>query len=272
MTTFPIAHHAQCPLEDAVLGKGLLAQHLKSILDKNKTPYYRLMEAHSQIHGVVGLTPQEARMRFNKEWTTKTRNAVHTHGVHHVVHQWLQGAIAIAAPPPLQPGIQSPPVPHPAAGSAVAGQPPAAPAPLAAGALAAEGAAGGGQSGAVSEHLRHSGGIGKDMRDGKDQLEQNQEDQHNRRRQLVGYALQQGQATVRNLICWLLEQDEDNIHDSDNLVLRQSAAEGAVRSAIEDRALVEAREMYLDMAAWHHKVLIAAAQADDEDNEGEEGG
>ena len=110
------------------------------------------------------------------------------------------------------------------------------------------------------------------MRDGKDQLGQNQEDQRNLRQQIVGYALQQGQATVRNLICWLLEQDEDRLHDSDNLVLRQSAAEGAVRSAIEDRALVEAREMYLDMAAWHHKVLIAAAQADDEDNEGEEGG
>ena len=163
-------------------------------------------------------------------------------------------------------------VPHPAAGAAVAGQPPAAPSPLAAGALAAEGAAGGGQSGAVSEYLRRGGGIGKDMRDGKDQLGQNQKDQHNLRQQIVGYVLQQGQATVRNLICWLLEQDEDRIHDSDNLVLRQSAAEGAVRSAIEDRALVEAREMYLDMAAWHHKVLIAAAQADDEDNEGEEGG
>ena len=109
------------------------------------------------------------------------------------------------------------------------------------------------------------------MRDGKDQLEQNQEDQHNLRRQLVGYVLQQGQATVGNLICWLLEQDEDNIHNSDDLFLRQSAAEGAVRSAIEDRALVETGEMYLGMATWHDKVLIAAAQADDGDNEGEEG-
>ena len=151
MTTCPIAHHAQCPLEDAVLGKGLLAQHLKSILDKNTATRYRLMEAHRQIHGVVGLTPQEARLKFTKEWTN-TRNEVNTYGVHHVVNQWLQGAIAIAAPPPLQPGIQSPPVPHPAAGSAVAGQPPAAPAPLAVGALAAEGAAGGGLREAAREN------------------------------------------------------------------------------------------------------------------------
>ena len=75
--------------------------------------------------------------------------ALSTNHIHQVVNQWLQGAIATAAPPPLQAGVQSPPVPHPAAGAAVAGQPPAAPSPLAAGALAAEGAAGGGQSEAL---------------------------------------------------------------------------------------------------------------------------
>ena len=158
MTIFPIEHHAQCRhndalalLNNAVLGKGLLAQQVKSILDKSTLPYYRLMEAHRQIHGVVELTPQEARNQFNEEWDNGLK-ALSTNHIHQVVNQWLQGAIATAAPPPLQAGVQSPPVPHPAAGAAVAGQPPAAPSPLAAGALAAEGAAGGGLREAAREN------------------------------------------------------------------------------------------------------------------------
>ena len=99
-------------------------------------------------------------------------------------------------------------------------------------------------------------------------MEQIKEDQHNLRRQLVGYVLQQGgQATIGNLICWLLEQDEDNIHDDEVLAERQLAADGAVRSAMEDGALVEV----VEDCEGYDRVLIAVAQASDEGREGEEG-
>ena len=160
--------------------------------------------------------------------------------------------------------------PHMAAGAAVAGQTPAAQAPLAVGDLFAEGAAGGG----LSEAARENEDQGEEV-DGKDQLEQVKEDQHNLRRQLVWHVLQQGQDTIFNLICWLLEQDED-MHDKQSQDVRHSAAVSAIVSAMEDGLLVDVEECDAssaieDIEAWHNKVLIARAQAYDEDHEGEEG-